>query len=81
MTRELLQEANNLNHAIIEIEEQIHRAEVIRQSNRPLRISTSTSTTVSVTIDDAKLIADITNMVVARLNQVKEDMYNRLLAL
>lgn len=81
MTRELLQEANKLNHAIIEIEEQIHRAEVIRQNNQPLRISTSTTTPVSVTIDDAVLITDITNMVIARLNQVKEDMYNRLLAL
>ena len=79
MTRELLQEANGLNHAIIEVEEQIRRVEEMRQSNRPLRISTST--TVSVTIDDAVLITDITNMVIARLNQVKEDMYNRLLAL
>ena len=79
MTRELLQEANGLNHAIIEIEEQIRRVEEIRQSNRPLRINTST--TGSVVIDDAELIADITNMVIARLNQVKEDMYNRLLAL
>ena len=81
MTRELLQEANGLNYAILEIEEQIRRVEEIRQSNRSLRISTSTSATVSVTIDDAKLITDITSMVVARLNQVKEDMYNRLLAL
>lgn len=79
MTRELLQEANNLNHAIIEVEEQIRRVEEMRQSNRSLRINTST--TDSVTIDDAVLITDITSMVVARLNQVKEDMYNRLLAL
>ena len=79
MTRELLQEANNLNHAIIKVEEQIRRVEEIRQSNRPLRMNTST--TNSVMIDDAKLIADITNMVIARLNQVKENMYNRLLAL
>lgn len=79
MTRELLQEANNLNHAIIDIEQQIRRIEEMRQSNQPLRISTSTA--VSGTIDDAKLIADITGMVIAHLNQVKEDMYNRLLAL
>ena len=79
MTRELLQEANNLNHAIIDIEQQIRRIEKMRQSNQPLRISTSTA--VSGTIDDAKLITDITSMVIARLNQVKEDMYNRLLAL
>ena len=79
MTRELLQEANNLNHAIIEIEEQIRRVEEIRQNNRSLRINTST--TGSVTIDDAVLITDITNMITARLNQVKEDMYSRLLAL
>ena len=79
MTRELLQEANNLNHAIIDIEQQIRRIEEMRQSNQPLRISTSTA--VSGTIDDAELIADITGMVIARLNQVKEDMYNRLLAL
>ena len=79
MTRELLQEANNLNHAIIEIEEQLRRVEEIRQSNRSLRINTSS--TGSVTIDDAVLITDITNMITARLNQVKEDMYNRLLAL
>lgn len=79
MTRELLQEANRLNHAIIGIEQQIRRAEEMRQSNRSLRINTST--TDSVTIDDAVLITDITNMVIARLNQVKEDMYNRLLAL
>lgn len=79
MTRELLQEANNLNHAIIDIEQQIRRIEEMRQSNQPLRISTST--TVSGTIDDAKLIADITSMVIAHLSQVKEDMYNRLLAL
>ena len=79
MTRELLQEANRLNHAIIEVEEQIRRVKDIRQSNRSLRINTST--TNSVTIDDAKLIVDVTDMVIARLNQVKEDMYNRLLAL
>ena len=79
MTRELLQEANGLNRAIMEVEEQIRRVEEMRQGNRPLRINTST--TDSVVIDDAKLIADITNMVVARLNQVKEDIYNRLLAL
>ncbi len=79
MTRELLQEANNLNHAIIDIEQQIRRIEEMRQSNQPLRISTSTA--VSGTIDDAGLIADITSMVIAHLSQVKEDMYNRLLAL
>ena len=79
MTRELLQEANGLNHAIIKVEEQIRRVEEIRRSNRSLRINTST--TDSVTIDDAKLIADITDMILARLNQTKEDMYNRLLAL
>ena len=79
MTRELLQEANNLNHAIIDIEQQIRRIEEMRQSNPSLRISTSTA--VSGTIDDAELIADITGMVIARLNQVREDMYNRLLAL
>ena len=79
MTRELLQEANNLNHAIIDIEQQIRRIEEMRQSNQPLRISTSTA--VSGTIDDAELIADITSMVIAHLSQVKEDMYNRLLAL
>ena len=79
MTRELLQEANGLNHAIMKVEEQIRRVEEIRQSNRPLRINTST--TGSVVIDDAVLITDITNMVMARLNQTKEDMYNRLLAL
>ena len=79
MTRELLQEANGLNRAIIEIEEQIRRVKDIRQSNRSLRINTST--TNSVTIDDTKLIVDITDMILARLNQTKEDMYNRLLAL
>ena len=79
MTRELLQEANNLNHAIIDIEQQIRRIEEMRQSNQPLRISTSTA--VSGTIDDAELIAGITSMVIAHLSQVKEDMYNRLLAL
>ena len=79
MTRELLQEANRLNHAIIEIEEQIRRVEEMSQSNQPLRIGTSTSG--SIPIDDAELIAGITSMVTARLNQVKEDMYNRLLAL
>ena len=79
MTRELLQEANGLDHAIIKVEEQIRRVKDIRQSNRSLRINTST--TNSVTIDDAKLIVDIADMILARLNQIKEDMYNRLLAL
>lgn len=79
MTRELLQEANNLNHAIIDIEQQIRRIEEIRQSNRSLRICTSNTGTV--TINDAVLITDIINMITARFNQVKEDMYNRLLAL
>lgn len=79
MTRELLQEANGLNRAIIEIEEQISRVEEMRQSNRSLCIGTFNAG--SVTIDDAVLITDITNMIMARLNQVKEDMYNRLLAL
>ena len=78
MTRELLQEANNLNHAIIDIEQQIRRIEELHRS-QSLRISDASGN--HITIDDAKLIVDITNMVVARLNQVKEDMYNRLLAL
>ena len=79
MTRELLQEANNLNHAIIEIEQQIRRIEEMRQSDQSLQIGTATAG--SIAIDDTVLAADITNMVIARLNQVKEDMYNRLLAL
>lgn len=79
MTRELLQEANNLNHAIIEIEQQVRRVEEMRQSDQSLRIGTATAG--SIAIGDTELIADITNMVITRLNQVKEDMYNRLLAL
>ena len=79
MTRELLQEANNLNHAIIEIEEQIRRIEEMRQSDQSLRIGTATAG--SIAIGDTELIADITSMAMTRLNQVKEDMYNRLLAL
>lgn len=79
MTRELLQEANRLNHAIIEVEEQIRHVEEMRQSNRPLHISDASGNHVE--IDDPALVTDITNMVTARLNQVKEDMYNRLLAL
>ena len=79
MTRELLQEANNLNHAIIEIEQQVRRVEEMRQSDQSLRIGTATAG--SIAIGDTELIADITGMVIARLNQVKEDMYNRLLAL
>ena len=79
MTRELLQEANGLNHAIMKVEEQIRRVEEIRQSNRSLRIGTSTAG--SIPINDAELITGITSMVIARLSQVKEDMYNRLLAL
>lgn len=79
MTRELLQEANNLNHAIIEIEQQVRRVEEMRQSDQSLQIGTATAG--SIAIGDTELIADITSMVIARLNQVKEDMYNRLLAL
>lgn len=79
MTRELLQEANNLNHAIIEIEQQVRRVEEMRQSDQSLRIGTATAG--SIAIGDTELIADITNMIITRLNQVKEDMYNRLLAL
>ena len=79
MTRELLKKANRIKHEIIEIEEQIRRVEEIRQSNQPLRIGTSTAG--SIPIDDAELITGITGMVIAHLSQVKEDMYNRLLAL
>ena len=79
MTRELLQEANGLNHAIIEIEEQIRRAEVIRQSNQPLRISDASGNHIK--IDSTILAADIMDNVLAQLNQVKKDMYSRLLRL
>ena len=79
MTRELLQEANGLNRAIIEIEEQIRRAEVILQLNEPMHISDASGNHVK--IDDTVLAADIMDSVIARLWQVKEDMYNRLLAL
>lgn len=79
MTRELLQEANGLNRAIIEIEEQIRRAEVIRRLNETLHISDASGNHVK--IDDTALAIDIMDSVIARLNQVKEDMYNRLLAL
>lgn len=79
MTRELLQEANGLNRAIIEIEEQIRRADVIRQLNEPMHINDASGNHVK--IDDTALAANIMDSVIARLNQVKEDMYNRLLAL
>ena len=79
MTRELLQEANGLNRAIIEIEEQIRRAEVIRQLNEPMHISDASGNHIE--IDSTILAADIMDNVLTRLNQVKEDMYNRLLQL
>ena len=79
MTRELLQEANGLNRAIIEIEEQIRRAEVIRQLNEPMHISDASGNHIK--IDSTILAADIMDNVLAQLNQVKEDMYNRLLRL
>lgn len=79
MTRELLQEANGLNRAIIEVEGQIRRAEVIRQLNEPMHISDASGNHIE--IDSTVLAADIMDNVLTRLNQVKEDMYNRLLAL
>ena len=79
MTRELLQEANGLNRAIIEIEGQIRRAEVIRQLNEPMHISDASGNHVK--IDSTVLAADIMDNVITQLNQIKEDMYNRLLAL
>ena len=79
MTRELLQEANGLNRAIIEIEEQIRRAEVIRQLNEPMHISDASGN--HIRIDSTVLAADIMDNVLTQLNQVKENMYNRLLAL
>ena len=79
MTRELLQEANGLNRAIIEIEEQLRRAEVIRQLNEPMHISDASGNHIE--IDDTVLAADIMDNVVTRLDQVKEDMYNKLLKL
>ena len=77
MTRELLQEANKLNHAIADLEAQIRIIEDMHHCDSPLQISCNGIGGVTLNGFD-ELKDDVIDMILCRLNNAKDDMEDKL---
>ena len=77
MTRELLQEANKLSHAISELENQIAIVEDMHHCDIGLTLKVESIGSITIAYDD-DLKDDIIDMVLNRLNNAKDDMEDKL---
>ena len=77
MTRELLQEANKLSHAISVLENQIAIIEDMHHCDRSIQIRCDNVGSITIDWDD-ELKDDIIDMVLRRLNNTKDDMEDKL---
>lgn len=77
MTRELLAEANKLNHAISDLENQIAITEEMHHCDSALTLKVESIGSITIAWDD-ELKDDIIDMVLRRLNNVKDDMEDKL---
>lgn len=77
MTRELLQEANKLNHAITDLENQIALVEDMHHCDNNLHIRCEQIGEITIAGDD-ELKDDIIDMVLNRLNNAKDDLEDKL---
>lgn len=76
MTKETLQEANKLNHAIQDLEAQIMKVENMHHCDNPL--SLVCDTIGSITIASSELKDDILDMVLKHLSDTKDKMEDAL---
>lgn len=77
MTRELLQEANKLSHAIQDLENQIGIVEDMHHCDNNLVLEVDSIGAITIAGDD-ELKDDIIDMVLDRLNKSKDDMEDKL---
>lgn len=77
MTRELLEEANKLNHAINDLENQIRIVEDMHHSDNVLQLRCDQIGSISIAGDD-ELKDDVIDMILSRLNNVKNNMEDAL---
>lgn len=77
MTRELLQEANKLNHAISDLEKQIEIVEDMHHCDNKMGIGVESVGYIYIASDD-ELKDDIIDMVLRHLNNAKDDMEDKL---
>lgn len=77
MTRELLQEANRLSHAISELENQIAIAEDMHHCDIGLTLKVESIGSITIPAE-SELKDDIIDMVLNRLNNAKNSMEDRL---
>ena len=76
MTRELLQEANKLNHTISDLNAQIGIVEEMHHCDNNLRIGCAQVGEITIAWDELK--DDIIDMVLRRLNNTKDDLEDKL---
>lgn len=77
MTRELLQEANKLNHSIDDLDAQIKIVEDMHHCDNNLRLRCEGIGEITIAGDD-ELKDDIIDMVLNRLNNAKNDLEDKL---
>ena len=77
MTRELLQEANRINHSITELEAQINLIEDMHHCDNNLHIHCEQVGEITIAGDD-ELKDDIIDMVLNRLNNAKDTLEDQL---
>lgn len=77
MTRELLEQANKLNHAIHDLDAQIRIVEDMHHSDNNLTIEVDTIGAVTFR-EDNELKDDIIDMVLNRLNNKRNELEDKL---
>lgn len=77
MTRELLAEANKLNHAIDNLERQIAIMEDMHHCDKSMTLEVDTIGAITIPWDD-ELKDDIIDMVLNRLNNAKDALEDKL---
>lgn len=77
MTRELLQEANKLNHAIQDLDAQIRIIEDMHHCDNSIQVRCDGIGSITIAGDD-ELKDDIIDMVLNHLNNAKDNMEDKL---
>lgn len=77
MTREVLQQANKLNHTITNLEAQIKIVEDMHHYDHCMTLEVDTVGAITIAWDD-ELKDDIIDMVLRRLNKAKDDLEDEL---
>lgn len=77
MTRELLQEANKLNHAITDLENQIALVEDMHHCDNNLHLRCEQIGEVTIPAE-GELKDDIIDLVLSRMNNAKDDLEDKL---